>query len=124
MYNGKNNLFKEEPPVEDYIKKYFPEKELTEMETQVLSYDVDTKLKKNKTSVRGLFKHIIALKLYMMDKNVKWYKKSAVVAALVYFISPLDVMPDFVPFVGYLDDLGVIAWTIRFLGQEIKAYYD
>lgn len=123
MYNGKNNSFKE-PLVQDYVKDYFPEKELTDSETQVLALDIDTKLKKNKANVRGLFKHVIALKLYMMDKNVKWYKKSAVVAALVYFISPLDVMPDVIPFVGYLDDLGVIAWTIKFLGKEIRAYYD
>jgi len=123
MYNGKNNSFKG-PPVQDYVKDYFPEKELTDSETQVLALDIDTKLKKNKANVRGLFKHVIALKLYMMDKNVKWYKKSAVVAALVYFISPLDVMPDVIPFVGYLDDLGVIAWTIKFLGKEIRAYYD
>ena len=124
MYNGKNNLFKEEPPVQDYLEKYFPEKELTDKETKILAHDVDIKLKNNRKNVRGLFKHILALKLYMMDRNVKWYKKSVVVAALVYFISPLDVIPDFIPFVGYLDDLGVIAWTIRFLGKEIKAYYD
>ena len=122
--NHNANLFKEELPVKDYVKKYFPEKELNEMETKLLAHDVDTKLKNNRTHVRGLFKHILALKHYMMDKNVKWYKKSVVIAALVYFISPLDVMPDFIPFVGYLDDIGVIAWTIRFLGKEIRAYYD
>jgi uncharacterized membrane protein YkvA (DUF1232 family) len=122
--NNNGNLYKEELPVKEYIKKYLPEKELNEMETKLLSHDVDVKLKHNRTHVKGLFKHIIALKYYMMDKNVKWYKKSVVIAALVYFISPLDVMPDFVPFVGYLDDLGVIAWTIKFLGKEIRTYYD
>ena len=74
--NHNGNLFKEEPPVKDYVQKYFPEKELNEMETKLLAHDVDNKLKHNRTHVRGLFRHILALKHYMMDKNVKWYKKS------------------------------------------------
>lgn len=58
----------------------------------------------------------------MLDGNVKWYKKSVVVAALIYFITPIDSIPDFVPFLGCLDDIGVIAWTVRFLGSELSDY--
>jgi uncharacterized membrane protein YkvA (DUF1232 family) len=66
---------------------------------------------------------IKALFRYMRDADVAWYRKAIVVAALVYFISPIDAVPDFIPLVGYLDDLGVIAATLKYLGHELTPYY-
>ncbi|NUN09772.1 MAG: DUF1232 domain-containing protein [Ignavibacteriaceae bacterium] len=68
-------------------------------------------------------KDVIALYNYMKDKYVPWYRKSIVVGALVYFISPIDTIPDLAPLIGYLDDLGVITALIKYLGNEIRAYY-
>jgi len=65
-----------------------------------------------------------ALYRYMRDKSVPWYRKTIVVTALIYFISPIDAIPDFTPFFGFLDDLGVILTAIKFLGSEIVPYYD
>jgi len=53
-------------------------------------------------------KDVIALFNYMRDPIVSWHRKSIVVAALIYFISPIDAIPDIAPLIGYLDDLGVI----------------
>lgn len=65
-----------------------------------------------------------ALFRYMKDRYVPWYRKSIVIAALVYFISPIDAVPDLAPLVGYLDDLGVIAAVIKFMGNQLTPYYD
>jgi uncharacterized membrane protein YkvA (DUF1232 family) len=43
---------------------------------------------------------------------------------LIYFISPIDTIPDIAPLVGYLDDLGVITALIKYLGSELIPYYD
>lgn len=64
-----------------------------------------------------------ALYKYMRDKYVPWYRKSIVVGALLYFISPIDAVPDLAPLVGYLDDLGVITAVLKFLGSELIPYY-
>lgn len=69
-------------------------------------------------------KDIFALVNYMRDADVPWYRKTIVVAALIYFITPIDAIPDFTPFFGYLDDLGVIAALLKFLGRELIPYYD
>lgn len=69
-------------------------------------------------------KDIMALYRYMKDSNVPWYRKSIVVGALVYFISPIDAIPDIAPLVGYLDDLGVIMAVLKFMGNELIPYYE
>lgn len=69
-------------------------------------------------------KDLMALYRYMIDSSVSWYRKSIVIAALVYFISPIDVIPDLAPLFGYLDDLGVITAVLKFLGSELIPYYD
>lgn len=46
----------------------------------------------------------------------------AVVAALLYFLSPLDVIPDWLPGVGLLDDLAVLAWVVRHWQAELDAF--
>lgn len=65
----------------------------------------------------------IALYNYMMDPDVAWYRKSMPVGALAYFIMPVDAIPDIIPIVGYLDDAGVIAATVAWLGSELQPYY-
>jgi len=68
-------------------------------------------------------KDILALYRYMKDPFVKWYRKIIVVAALVYFIVPIDTIPDMTPLFGYLDDLGVITALLKYLGSELMTYY-
>jgi len=69
-------------------------------------------------------KDIKALYAYMKDPDVSWYRKAIVIMGLVYFISPIDTIPDIAPLIGYLDDLGVIAAVVKFLGSELVPYYD
>lgn len=69
-------------------------------------------------------KDIFALYNYMKDPFVSWHRKAIVVMGLVYFISPIDTIPDIAPFIGYLDDLGVVTAVIKFLGSELIPYYD
>lgn len=69
-------------------------------------------------------KDILALVNYMRDSYVSWHRKAIVVAALIYFITPIDAVPDIAPLIGYLDDLGVITALLKFLGHELIPYYD
>ena len=66
---------------------------------------------------------LIALYRYFMDGSIPWQRKAIVVAAIVYFISPIDAIPDFAPFVGYLDDFGVIMAVTTYMSKELEPYY-
>ncbi|MDX9758750.1 MAG: YkvA family protein [Bacteroidota bacterium] len=66
---------------------------------------------------------LVALFRYFMDPRVAWQRKTIVVAALLYFIMPIDAVPDLAPFVGYLDDFGVIMAVTKFMSGELAPYY-
>ena len=46
----------------------------------------------------------------------------SVVAALLYFLTPLDMVPDWLPGAGLLDDLAVLTWVMRTWAAELDAY--
>lgn len=45
-----------------------------------------------------------------------------VVAGLLYFVSPLDAIPDWLLGVGLLDDIAVLAWVLKAVGDEMAAF--
>ncbi len=46
----------------------------------------------------------------------------AVVFTLLYFVNPLDVIPDMIPFIGYIDDAFVLSLCIKFIGTDLEEY--
>lgn len=72
----------------------------------------------------GFKRDLIALYKFMKDPKVSFIKKAIAVFALLYFIIPLDSIPDISPIVGFLDDIGVVALVVRYLSKELKPYYD
>ena len=45
-----------------------------------------------------------------------------VVGGLIYVVSPIDVIPDFIPVAGFLDDVTVIAFVIKAVREELDAF--
>lgn len=55
-----------------------------------------------------LRREVLALYLACRDPRVPWYAKALAAAVVAYALSPLDLIPDFIPVLGYLDDLVLI----------------
>jgi uncharacterized membrane protein YkvA (DUF1232 family) len=55
-------------------------------------------------------------------RAMPWWAVALSVSALLYAISPADVVPDYIPLVGALDDLAVIAVATRLLRSELRKY--
>jgi uncharacterized membrane protein YkvA (DUF1232 family) len=66
-----------------------------------------------------------ALYLAARDPRVPWYAKALAIAVAGYALSPIDLIPDFVPVLGYLDDLIIVpagmALVIRLIPPSIMA---
>mgnify|MGYP003691353869 CR=1 FL=1 len=55
-------------------------------------------------------------------KEVPWKTIMYATAAVLYFVNPLDVIPDFIPISGYLDDIIVISFVIRSLKTDLDKF--
>jgi len=57
---------------------------------------------------RGLKVEAYALYLACRDPRVPWYAKAFAAGLVGYVFSPIDLIPDFIPVLGYLDDLVIV----------------
>ena len=57
---------------------------------------------------RQLKTDIPAVFLALKDKRTPWHAKILAAAVIVYALSPIDLIPDFIPVLGYLDDLIIL----------------
>ena len=57
-------------------------------------------------------------------RAIPWYAIAAIVFALLYVLSPIDLIPDFIPGVGYVDDALVVAACLTMLAQDLHIYKD
>jgi len=68
---------------------------------------------------------LIALSLAARDPRTPWYAKLIIAGCVAYALSPVDVIPDFIPVIGLVDDLIFIpialALAVRFIPDEVLA---
>jgi len=64
---------------------------------------------------RGLYR-------FLRDPKADWKPKAAVALGILYLVWPLDLVPDFIPLVGWLDDLGFEAAVIWYVAHALNAY--
>jgi uncharacterized membrane protein YkvA (DUF1232 family) len=57
-------------------------------------------------------------------KAVPWKSVMTVLAAIIYFLNPIDLIPDFIPGVGLTDDFSVLLWVFNSLSNEISMFLE
>ncbi len=76
-------------------------------------------LKSWKAKSKQLKTEIVALYLASRHPKTPWYAKALAVLIIGYALSPIDLIPDFIPVLGYLDDLILIPAGIALLVRII-----
>ena len=70
---------------------------------------------------------IPAIFLALKDKKTPWYAKLFAALTVMYALSPIDLIPDFIPALGYLDDLLIlpllVALTVKFIPKDVFEEY-
>jgi len=55
-------------------------------------------------------------------KEIPWTTIAGIVGTLIYIFSPIDVIPDFIPGLGLLDDAAVLAFCLKAISIDIEHY--
>ncbi len=70
---------------------------------------------------------VVALYLATRDPRVPWHAKAVATCVAAYALSPIDLIPDFIPVLGYLDDLVIvplgILLAVRLVPPELMAEF-
>jgi len=74
-----------------------------------------------KTKATALKAKLEILYLAFQDKRTPWYAKALIAMVIAYALSPIDLIPDFIPVLGYLDDLLLIPAGIALVIKLIPA---
>ena len=56
------------------------------------------------------------------DYRLPWKTVAALAAALAYFLSPFDVIPDFIPLTGFIDDAAVLGLVFAAAETDLRGY--
>ncbi|WP_336781843.1 YkvA family protein [Paenibacillus illinoisensis] len=78
---------------------------------------------KVKAMAREIKRNVFVLYLAYKDPRVSWFAKLIAVGVVAYAFSPIDLIPDFIPVLGYLDDLIIvplgITIALKLIPQEV-----
>ena len=84
-------------------------------------------LSRIKAWARRLNRDVHAIYLASRDPRMPWHAKVLAIAVAGYALSPIDLIPDFIPVLGYLDDLIIVPlgiWlVVRLIPEEIMVEY-
>ena len=83
--------------------------------------NVNANAAKEKFFVLGRLIKAYALGQY---REVPWKTILLIVAAVIYFVNPLDLVPDIIPLTGLTDDFAVLIWVYNSVSNEIEKFLE
>ena len=86
------------------------------------------KAEKNRTSLAAIWDDLTSL--FRIVKNwksgsyreVPWNTVVLSTGAIIYFLTPVDLVPDVIPVVGLIDDIAVIRWVIGAIRSDLAKF--
>lgn len=84
----------------------------------------------NKHNLKNIIRYVTVFVRMLKDvsagyyPNLPWRSVLTIVAAVLYFVNPLDLVPDFIPGIGLLDDLTLLGWVYKNIERDVESYLD
>lgn len=85
-------------------------------------------VKDRKHNFKNFFQHLFTfqrmLKAYSRKEypHIPWKSVLAIIGSLLYFLNPLDIIPDFIPGIGLIDDITLFAWAYKSLEADVTRF--
>ena len=81
------------------------------------------KVKSNMGNIT-FFREAVIMYYCAIDPSTNKFAKATTIAALVYFINPIDIVPDFIPVAGFLNDAAMVTGAIASMRSSIKEIHE
>lgn len=124
---------------DDYVDEVVTDESVREDVEKISEEDVEIVMDKEKQIEKKLsgsasLKKYLELGQLMMAmikdtssgkyKQVPWFTIATIAMALLYVLNPLDIIPDFIPGLGYLDDVTVLGIGLGWVESDLHRYLD
>lgn len=117
------------------LNEEFVKSEITKIDDNDVTIAMDSQEEiDNKINNSGLLQKYseLAKVMYGMLKDyrkgvyskVPWFTIATIAFAFLYILNPLDIIPDFIPGIGYIDDLAILTFGLRFIETDLHNYLD
>lgn len=103
-------LAKDKEKVFDTLNKATKKSKIRKNRLHEAKDNIDTLIRFIKACVTGEYKNFVKTNMILA------------LSGILYFISPFDAIPDFIPTFGFLDDMAIIAFIISILKEELDAF--
>lgn len=93
-----------------------------------LAMQATEKAQKNKVALQKVWDNLLALTRLLRAwarreyTTVPWQTLAAVTAALIYFLNPFDLIPDFLPTLGLVDDATLVALVATSISEDLARF--
>jgi len=110
-------------------KRMFSSKEKV-LETLDTAFQKSIDLENDKDEVSSLTKKvklfILMIRSYVKGdyREVSFKSILLIFAGLIYFINPFDLIGDFIPGIGYIDDISLILWIMKSVEDDVLRFKD
>ena len=86
--------------------------------------DIESKIPKLKNLIEQAKLMLNMVKDYWSGsyREIPHWAIGATALALLYVLNPADIVPDFIPGVGYMDDAAVVAFCLKLINKELERY--
>lgn len=108
-------------------KRMFSNKEKV-LETLDTAFQKSIDLENDKGEVSSLTEKvklfILMIRSYVKGeyREVPFKSILLILAGLIYFINPFDLIVDFIPGIGYIDDIGLILWILKSVDEDVLRF--
>jgi uncharacterized membrane protein YkvA (DUF1232 family) len=95
-----------------------PEEEVRSLETH-RDRDQEPAGQKLHRSIRHFFKQFRILRRAFLHPQVPWHAKAVAGCAVLYIVSPIQLIPNFIPVIGQMDDVLVVSLGLKYLRRNV-----
>lgn len=79
-------------------------------------------MKKKRFGALSVLRHPRAFLRFLRNPDESLLRRAVALAAVLYVVLPIDLIPDAIPVLGWLDDIGVVALTLSWVANRVRGY--